>query len=460
MKVHRTLPLLAALLAAPVLAQSRPAAPAQETPPGAEPRWTIATRGPDGEVEVREFEGPELPKDGPVVVTRGIMVGRAARGPAQEADTLNAAANVLAERGYADEAARLREIAQEVRRGDAARAIEARASELLEGDVSDKAVRVAMLDVVADGYELAGWETNAATMKWFADVGRSQLPGGEPVTRPVPDNVRTSSSQTMMGALTEIVRTGARAQRELGNENGASVCLRLAAFYEARDAGVAAEDAGSDEEPPEEVEPTPRPLRGIGYVEDPGDRSRDLTYIEGRVPVLRLARNAYGLEGGGLSEDERALGLAWMEWMVVSGQNRVQEEQVELPPLPGAVSMDGIIETIRKAGDIYDDNRRPREAKRCRDLAEYYEKRSRGEVDDNSANPPRRADVRRNVAVPVEPAPAEVAPPAMGEGADLARRRAALQEQIRELEKQIIDLQKQLEARRRRGGGGGGGGRR
>lgn len=446
MKVSRSLPAglaLAALLALPAAAQSRPTAEAQESQVG-QPRWTIATVGVDGKTEVREFDGPEIPADGQGVLTQGLMVATGVPVP-DDAARLSAAADILKERGFAEEAERLREIAAEVRRKDSSERIEARAAELLEGDITDKAVRVAMLDVVADGFWVAGWETSEAAMRWFAAVGRTQLPGAAPDVA-IPDPPQLEEGNVTMGRLIEIVRRGAGVQAELGNENAARMCERLATFYVERGQSRAAAADEPAEEPEAEPAPTerrgiaPQPLRGLGYGSAP-DRTRDLTYIEGRVPVLKLARNAYGLEGGDLTAEERELGLAWMNWMVASGQNRVQDEQVEMPPLPGAVSMEGIIDTIRRAGDIYDANRRKRDGDRCRALADYYVKRDRGEVDDNSATPPRKARVRPGVA----------ADPTQ---AGIDERRRALEEQIRALEEQIEALQKEIERRRSKGGGG------
>ncbi len=182
-----------------------------------------------------------------------------------------------------------------------------------------------------------------------------------------------------------------------------------------------------------------RALRGIGYVgAESRPRTTDLTYIEGRVPVLKLARDAYSIRGTSLDSEARRSAMAWMTWMYTMGKNRVTETQTELPPVSGPVSMDILIERIASAGDLYERVGDRKSAKRCRDLAEYYELRGKGLAIDNSATRP------PSVAVEVEPSE-PVADDAQ------ASRIQSLELRIRKIEIQLQSIREALSPARRSG---------
>lgn len=454
MKVSRSLPTglaLACFLSVPSFGQIRVVQGTDAVAAGTAARWVAAATGSLEAEAGQQDSGDEMRQ-------------------------LRAALVVLRKHGYNDEARRLREILGELRSkskpdaGSGASDLEARAQRLLRGDIQDKGVRVAMLDVVADGYALAGDKESAEAMRWFADIGRSQAEGGQSVARPMPKSILEGDGN-VMDRLTKVVLGGAAVQQKLGNERAAAMCGRLGRFYIEREATGGAQTARrvdvtedpvltdvTDEPKPRGARPGRRgALRGLGYGGE-SSHANDLTYIEGRVPVLGLAAKAYSMKGGDLDEEERAEGRKWMTWMAASGRQRVQKTDAALPPLPGPISMDALIKHIAAAGDIWEANDRPKAAKRCRDLAVYYKKRAKGEAIDNSA-------VRRTVgalggAEKAEAEPAEeieeeeVEPEEPHEliRSDFDARRRALELEMKELEAQIKRLQKSLE-RQRKGGG-------
>jgi len=400
--------------------------------------------------------------------------------PGREMRQLIDALVILRKHGYNEEARRLREIVGEMRakfKPDAgsesrsrSRGLDARAERLLRADIQDKGVRVAMLDVVADGYALAGNEESAEAMRWFASAGRSQTPGSDAPVPAMPQSIQTGDG-SVMERLTKTVLGGAAVPQKLGNERAAAMCGRLGRFYIEREATRGVQIAATVDSAKEPVltdvtdEPKPRgarrgergALRGLGY-SGASPHANDLTYIEGRATVLGLAAKAYTMKGGDLDEEERAEGLKWMSWMAASARQRVKKTDAALPPLPGPISMDALIEHIAAAGDIWAANDRPKAAKRCKDLATYYAKRAKGEAIDNSAAR-RRVDAlmgeEKPDAEPAEEIEEEDAAPEEPHElvrSDLDARRRALELEMKELEAQIKRLQKSLE-RQRRGGG-------
>jgi len=253
------------------------------------------------------------------------------------------AARVLARRGYADEATRLREIAEELRgRRTGAR-------RLLAADVDERGVRVRMLELIAEGYARHGFESNAEALRFLAEAGRAAEEGREPRRTELPAALRAPHEGTVMDELRRIVEGAPEILRVHGDEAEARVAERLARFYRER-----AERAR---------------------------RESDLTYIEGRAPVLELAREAYQRHG---SEND-AKRRAWVDWMAAQARNRADDEQRPLPPLPDQpVSWPVLLDAIEGAAALWDSVEQPQNAERCRALARYYEQRERGEVEDNS----------------------------------------------------------------------------
>ncbi|MFT7169280.1 MAG: hypothetical protein ACI80K_002418 [Paracoccaceae bacterium] len=227
-----------------------------------------------------------------------------------------------------------------------------------------------------------------------AGLNRSELDGQGA------DDIRTLEAAmkclTMNGYAEEARELG-RILREMRAKKPAR---RSGAFDVKRSVGVERRTTlGADEPPTARV----RALRGIGYVgTEARSTATDLTYIEGRVPVLKLARDAYSLRGVSLDPEARRSAKAWMTWMYTVGKNRVTDTQTELPPVSGPLSMDLLIERIADAGDVYERVGDLESARRCRDLAVYYERRGEGKAVDNSATrPPAPAGVDVEPSEPV-----------------------------------------------------------
>ncbi|MEM6673563.1 MAG: hypothetical protein AAF726_12025 [Planctomycetota bacterium] len=224
-------------LAAIACAAAIAALPPQDT---AAQRWTIATQGADGVVRVQEVDGPKISTDDEAVLTYGLAVrtGPAAPGAdlRKDGQAVLRAAEILAARGYGDEANRLAEIVGELDRRADAKDLDARAEKLLEKDLGSKAARVEMLDTIADTYELAGWESNSAAMRWMAELGRAQIKGEDQITQPLPKAIAESGAPGMAGVI-RIVRQAAEVSKSVEAERVAELSQRLAAFYELRASG-------------------------------------------------------------------------------------------------------------------------------------------------------------------------------------------------------------------------------
>lgn len=283
-----------------------------------------------------------------------------------EVATLRRAARILRARGYAQESQRLIQIAEEMKpstksKPQAIRGSELRAKELSKRDLQDKAVRVMALEFVANSYKRAGDEANAEAMAWFAAIGRSQVNGDNAAMDPVPDAAK-SGDGSIMERLTEIIRAGAAVQERLGNDEAARLHAALAEYYDQRSRGKS-----------EAEEPAP-----------PSEEN-DLTYIEGRLPALRVAERAYSLDVS-MTPDARRSGAQRMAWMVALARLRVEGDGVELPSISeaGPIDMDSLIGSIRLAGELHAIADDADSAKRCFELAEYYARREAGEAVDNS----------------------------------------------------------------------------
>lgn len=336
---------------------------------------------------------------------------------------LGRAARLLMARGYEDEARRLAEIVTELAerresRGDRADEVEAAARALGRPDFDDRETRIRILELTSAGLAAEERGPAAEAIAWFAAVGRSQLEeSGEPMPA-LPDSLEEREGP-IMETLVGMIEEGARMQRRAGRKRLARLQAGLARFYRERDGLGPAPDA--------------RPER---RGRDP--RARDLTYIEGRAPVLALAREAYETEGLGMDPAALERARAWMGWMADHAALRVarnagRDGEREASPMPtgGIGGMDDLIDMVRTAGEIHAKTGSPRKAKRCIDLADYYVKRQSGEAPDNS---------RENAIAPASPRErgADV------ESAESVRRRAELDAQRAKLEAEIARLRAQI----------------
>lgn len=326
-----------------------------------------------------------------------------------ETRTLERAAAVLERRGFRDEASRLRDISTRLGQESATSGSSV--------DIEALSTRVEILERIAEGFAEAGDGASADAMRFFAEVGRAQL-AGEADTAEVPNTLRARAG-SIQDELTRLVEESAAMLREQGDRRAARLARALSQYYAERSAARERSDLA------------------------------DLTYIEGRVPILRLARDAYKMSSDG---DEEA--LAWMEWMYALGRNRVSETQRDVPSTPGSYSgMGQLISYIEGAADIYEEAGRTEESVRCRALAEYYEKREKGEIVDNSADRSTQATGRgADIAVEEEPVE-EMQTRAADPRPDRRRARGETEEEmvrIRELEQRIGSVQRKLEEIRKK----------
>lgn len=369
---------------------------------------------------------------------------------------LREAAQVLLDSGMPDEAKRLLAIAKKM---SAAQKLPPAPRRIRGADWNNKEARVAMIEAIADGYAEIGEAPREEAMRFFASIGRAQLNGGDD-SAPLPDILREGDGP-VQDKLTRIVMEGADVLARLGKKEAAKKAGELGRFYANRSAppsepapqDPAGQDALSGLGYVSDSEPTKRNTLGsIGYGGDPKPglrapkktpRANDLTYIEGRVPVLKLARDAFDLDGRGAVTPGNKDSLAWMNWMVAMGQNRISDDKVTLPPIPeGFTGMDMLCEIISKAGDVYNKTGQPDNGKRCLDLASYYLMRDRGEAVDNSASRPDPA--ASNLDTEEEPSE----PEEMDEVESMMRRALELERRIGEVELKLRAIQQELRPRR------------
>lgn len=392
MKALRSLTTFACLSAAAFAQSSAPQATVTQVgvPTADGTGWQIATVGPDGVVHVEDFVASGVPPVGADVITSGIAVGFAAP-PDDDIAALRRAARILAERGLGEDARRLSELAEKFAREDGLGDLEDKAKQVLTLDVGDRSVRAKMIDVIADGYAVAGKDDREQAMRWFAQLARLQEAGSNEVPQPLPTAI-AGGDGTTMDRLIRIVEEGAKVHDSIGADCGSDVCRKLARFYHMRSAG------------------------------ETGVKAETLTTIEKRVPILGLAKEAYELQAkAGNAQDDS---LAYMTWMEALGRARVQDG-VEVPPVPGQWTIERLIEQIDCAGKILDDAGRYADGQRCHALAEYYAMRERGEVEDLS-----RASAGQGMN---------------DESAAVSERQAALQDRILQLQARLSELTNELE---------------
>ena len=331
-----------------------------------------------------------------------------------ETQTLQRAAALLERRGFTEESKRLRDITNQLGRDS----INVQSAPNLE----DLSTRVDILERIANGFAAAGDEASADAIRFYASVGRAQL-DGEDDTADVPDSLREGPG-TVQDKLTRMVQESAALFRDRGDRRSARLARALGEYYVKRSEARADSDFA------------------------------DLTYIEGRVPVLRLARDAYKLSPEGNEE-----ALAWMEWMYVMGRNRVSEPPREVPEVPGSFTgMDQLISYIAQAAEIYEQTGRTEECVRCKALAEYYEKRAKGEAVDNSRESAARGMGAGGIGVAIEEEPT-IDTERRAMSSRPSRRRAGgttdpEMQRIHELEQRIMTVQQKLiEIRKKLDGG-------
>ncbi|MEZ6015599.1 MAG: hypothetical protein R3F49_10825 [Planctomycetota bacterium] len=261
--------------------------------------------------DVREVQKPRPPIK---AVDPGRGQERDPRRPDQgqsierDMEALAAASEVLDRRGYVGESARLRDVMGELRASAEGAQIELRAKKLLAADVQDKAVRAKLLALAAEGYARAGWESNAATLAWFAEVGRIQASGSKEPLPPMPAGGNAQAG-SVMDRMIELVFGASGAHQQLGNPLASRCCIQLGRFYVQRELGQGAVPAlaaqvPAPEEPAVVLEDTTRSrLRGLGYVADEaegrdelagGDKAREVevTADKARGAALDLERKA------------------------------------------------------------------------------------------------------------------------------------------------------------------------
>lgn len=202
----------------------------------------------------------------------------------RDIEVIARAMKTLDERGFSAESKQLRAALQQLEAQLRPKSVEERAEALLAGDIQDRAVRVGIIELVAEGYDAAGWETNAGVMRWFASVGRNQVEGNDAPLPPMPESL-SGRSGNLMDNLTQLVLGGAGMHHTQRHPSAAEACLRLGKFYVQRGLGAFATEPGRDrasspeapEEPAEieaeeieELEPDRDArvgaLRGLGYV--------------------------------------------------------------------------------------------------------------------------------------------------------------------------------------------------
>lgn len=383
-----------------------------------------------------------------------------------ETKVLQRAARLLMARGYEEDGKRLQEIVREMRSARGAdvpavsRPLEMRATALMKRDINERETRIAVIQLVSDSFAAEGWGTKSAAMQWFANIGTP-----EGASAPMPE-VLQSENSTTMERIVEVIEEGGRLQARSGRQRAARAHMWLAKFYRERDGIARAEPT-----PPGPAGPS-GPSTGRRSGADPSSpgpsgpsapsprsvKRKDLTYIEGRAPVLAIAKKAFEVDTD-LPPDLRAKGLEWMSWMAAHADLRVQRNRGEgmdgdAPPAPGPASMEELIGLIKLAGKVHADAGRAREAKRCFDLASYYEKREAGEAPDNSrtnriaAEPagPSGPSIGTGVAGPSGPSATDV------NRRRLESRRAELEAQIAEVQARIDEARAELERLRASGG--------
>lgn len=183
---------------------------------------------------------------------------------ADDLQTLARARQILLERGYTSEATRLEAINRDLEAATRARSIDARARALVAGDIHDKAVRVAILELALDGYVAAGWETNAEALGWFVALGRSQVDGASAEAPPMPASLRAGSG-SIVDRMIELVLGAVGVHQQRGNPSAAACCLRLGRFYMERQLGA----FRTEGVPPQPVSSAraPEPQKALGYLD-------------------------------------------------------------------------------------------------------------------------------------------------------------------------------------------------
>lgn len=202
--------------------------------------------------------------------------------------TLLRAAKVLEGVGFSAEAERLREV-MEIMAADGV--ADEHARRLLSGDIQDRAIRVEMIKLAADGYRTMGWEANAAGLDWFAAIGSAQVTGEPMESSGMPEAAR-SKGANVMDRMVELVLGASAAHHSQGHEVAADACMRLGRFYVERSLGAFA-DA-----PPVAQPAAGQELKGIGYSGN-SDASPDVSSQMGwdaQADSLGLSRDALALK--------------------------------------------------------------------------------------------------------------------------------------------------------------------
>ena len=230
-----------------------------------EPRAVLKLPAPDVEVLAQQITFTAAPsglaydaKVGVQVTERpaGVATVRDTRSPAsdlgkqalrRDIELYARASQRLAERGYRAESVRMREIVRELMFRLDPPSIAKRAAKLLAGNIQDRAVRVSIIELAAEGYAAGGWETNAEVLQWFASLGRGQLTDGatDRATEVLPmPEAANAGSGSVMDNLIELVLGAVGMHKQLGNEEAAKACMRLGRFYVEPGLGAFADGEG------------------------------------------------------------------------------------------------------------------------------------------------------------------------------------------------------------------------
>ncbi|MEL6713325.1 MAG: hypothetical protein AAFP86_06100, partial [Planctomycetota bacterium] len=247
------------------------------------------------------------------------------------------------EAGYKEDAQRVKEVLREM--------IERRN----QFDIEDRSARIDALGRIQATFQRLGWESNAGSLRYIIALARAADEGRTAVDVPRPSSLDLAPGQTLTSELTRIVEQAAEVFPQNGAPQTGKDAARLAEFYRAR---ATAQERATDA------------------------RASDLTYIQGRAPVLALAAEIYRRYEG---EVDPGL-IQWMDWLAQRSADRVVDPNAALRPYPEIpFSQDTLYEGVRNAGALWDRAGVPENAARCRALADYYRKRDAGEAPDNSA---------------------------------------------------------------------------
>ncbi|MEL6904899.1 MAG: hypothetical protein AAFP22_05805 [Planctomycetota bacterium] len=314
--------------------------------------------------------------------------------------TVADAVRILYEAGYKEDAQRVKEVLREM--------IERRN----QFDIEDRGARIDALGRIQATFQRLGWESNAGSLRYIIALARAADEGRTAVDVPRPSSLDLAPGQTLTTELTRIVQQAAEVFPQNGAPQAGKDAARLAEFYLAR---AAAQERATDV------------------------RAADLTYIEGRAPVLALAAEIYRRYEG---EVDPGL-IQWMDWLAQRSADRVADANAALRPYPEIpFSQDTLYEGVRNAGALWDRAGVPENAARCRALADYYRKRDAGEAPDNSAVGAAEAqEAQQQVQQQVQQEAMDAQDGARSRVqrriAELTREAEALREQIRALELEL-----------------------